>query len=153
MPVHVCGRDPLVVRNSLAVVLLAVLSCLTLAACGSNKESPAEAKQHLCTSLDGFAASVVALQGLGLSSSEDELNSAFDKIDKAWNQVVDDAKGVKSANTDTIKSTYSDLKQAVQDRPTDKPVTEVVAGLQPKLSAFADAWKQFANSVDCKSAS
>ena len=141
------------VRNSLAAVLLAVLCCLSLAACGSDKESPAEAKQHLCTSLDGFAASVVALQGLGLSSSEDELNNALDKIDKAWNQVVDDAKDVKSANTDTIKSTYDDLKQAVQNRPTDKPITEVVAGLQPKLTAFADAWKQFANSVDCKSAS
>jgi prophage DNA circulation protein len=141
------------VRNSLAAVLLAVLCCLSLAACGSNKESPAEAKQHLCTSLDGFAASVVALQGLGLSSSEDELNNALDKIDKAWNQVVDDAKDVKSANTDTIKSTYDDLKQAVQNRPTDKPITEVVAGLQPKLTAFADAWKQFANSLDCKSAS
>jgi hypothetical protein len=38
----------------------------------------------------------------------------------------------------------------VQNRPTDKPITEVVAGLQPKLTAFADAWKQFASSVDCK---
>src|SRR5438093_11271420 len=96
------------VRNSLAATLLAVLCCLSLAACGSNKESPAEAKQNLCTSLDGFAASVVSLQGLGLSSSEDELNNALDKIDKAWNQVVDDDKDVKSANTDKIKSTYND---------------------------------------------
>jgi ABC-type transporter Mla subunit MlaD len=88
-----------------------------------------------------------------LSSSEDELNNALDKIDKAWNQVVDDAKDVKSANTDTIKSTYDDLKQAVQNRPTDKPITDVVAGLRPKLTAFADAWKQFASSLDCKSAS
>jgi len=38
----------------------------------------------------------------------------------------------------------------VQNRPTDKPVTEVVAGLQPKLTAFSEAWKQFAASVDCK---
>jgi hypothetical protein len=29
----------------------------------------------------------------------------------------------------------------------------VIAGLQPKLTAFADAWKQFAASVDCKSTS
>jgi gamma-glutamyl:cysteine ligase YbdK (ATP-grasp superfamily) len=140
-------------RSSLALVLLALLCCLSLAACGSDEESPAEAKQNLCTSLDGFAASVVALQGVGLSSSEDELNDALDKIDEAWNRVVDDAKDVKSANTDTIRSTYDDLKQAVQNRPTDKPVTEVVSGLQPKLVAFADAWKQFANSVDCNSAS
>jgi hypothetical protein len=141
------------VKGGLAVVALALAVTASLVACGSNKESPAEAKQHLCTSLDAFAASVVALQGVGLSSSEDALNNALDKIDKAWDQVVEDAKDVKSANTDTIKSTYDDLKQAVQNRPTDKPITEVVAGLQPKLTAFADAWKQFANSVDCKSAS
>src|SRR5437762_5826029 len=138
------------VRNSLAVVLLALLCCLGLAACGSNKESPAEAKQHLCTSLNGFAASVVALQGAGLSSSEDQLKSALDNVQSAWDKVVADAKDVKTANTDHIKSTYDDLKQAVQNRPTDKPITEVVAGLQPKLTAFADAWKQFARSVDCK---
>ena len=153
MIIHAAARKCLGVRRVSAAVLLALLGCLSLAACGSNKESPAEAKQHLCTSLDAFAASVVSLQGLGLSSSEDELNNQLDKIDKAWNQVVDDAKDVKSAHTDTIESTYDDLKQSVQDRPTDKPITEVVAGLQPKLTAFADAWKQFANSLDCKSAS
>jgi gamma-glutamyl:cysteine ligase YbdK (ATP-grasp superfamily) len=141
------------VKRGLAVVALALAVTASLVACGSNKESPAEAKQHLCTSLNAFAASVVALQGVGLSSSEDALNNALDKVDKAWNQVVADAKDVKSANTDTIKSTYDDLKQAVQNRPTDKPITEVVAGLEPKLTAFADAWKQFANSLACKSAS
>lgn len=140
-------------KRVLAAVVLALAVAASLAACGSNKESAAEAKQHLCTSLDAFAASVVALQGVGLSQSEDELNKALDKIDKAWNQVVGDAKDVKSANTDAIKSTYDDLKRAVKDRPTDKPISEVVAGLEPKLTAFANAWKQFANSLDCKSAS
>ena len=137
-------------KRSLVLAVLALATCAGLAACGSNKESPAEAKQHLCTSLNGFAASVVALQGAGLSSSEDQLKSALDNVQSAWDKVVADAKDVKTANTDHIKSTYDDLKQAVQNRPTDKPITEVVAGLQPKLTAFADAWKQFARSVDCK---
>lgn len=137
-------------KRAAALVVLALAVIAPVAACGSNKESPAEAKQHLCTSLDGFAASVVALQGVGLSSSEDELKSALDNIQAAWDKVVADAKDVKTANTDHIKSTYNDLKGAVQNRPTDKPVTEVVAGLQPKLTAFADAWKQFAASVGCK---
>jgi hypothetical protein len=128
--------------------------CLTLAACGSNKESPAEAKQNLCASLDGFAASVTSLQGLALgSSSEDDIKSALDNIQSAWDKVVADAKDVKNVNTDNIQSTYDDLKKAVQDRPTDKPVAQVVAGLQPQLSAFAQAWKQFASSISCKTTS
>jgi uncharacterized protein YoxC len=141
------------VRRGLALLAVALAAMTALAACGSNKESPAEAKQNLCASLDNFAASVVALQGIGLSSSEDQISSALDTVDKAWNQVVDDAKDVKTANTDNIKSTYNDLKEAVQNRPTDKPVTQVIAGLEPKLTAFAQAWKQFAKSVDCKTTS
>lgn len=134
------------------LVLVAVGLAL-LAGCDSSKPSPAEAKQQLCTSLDNFAASVVALQGVGLGSSEDQLNSALDDVDKAWDKVVADAKDVKNANTDQIKSTYEDLKQAVQNRPTDKPLTEVIAGLESRLRAFASAWKQFASSLDCKSSS
>jgi hypothetical protein len=141
-------------RRAAASVLLAVALCAGLAACGSDKESPAEAKQHLCASLDDFAASVVGLQGVVVpSSSEDDIRAALDKVDEAWQQVVDDAKDVKTANTDNIQSTYQDLKDGVQNRPTDKPVTEVIAGLRPKLTAFAEAWRQFAASLQCKSAS
>jgi uncharacterized protein YoxC len=141
------------VRRGLALLALALVAMTALVACGSNKESPEEAKQNLCASLDNFAASVVALQGVGLSSSEDQISSALDKVDKAWDQVVADAKDVKTANTDNIKSTYNDLKEAVQNRPTDEPVTQVIAGIEPKLTAFAQSWKQFAKSVDCKTTS
>jgi hypothetical protein len=122
-------------------------------ACGSHKQSPAEAKQQLCASLDDFAASVVDLQGLGLSSSEDDITSALNKIDDAWNKVVDSAKNVKTVNTDNLRSAYDGLKRAVQNRPTDKPLTEVVAGLEPHVHAFAQAWKDFGNSLDCKTTS
>jgi hypothetical protein len=142
------------VKRALGLAVLALTLCTSVVACGgSDKESPQAAKQNLCASLDDFAASVVALQGVGLSSSEDDINTALDKIDQAWNKVVDDAKDVKNANTDAVKSAYDDLKDAVQNRPTDTPVTDVISGLEPKLTAFAGAWKQFANSLDCKSSS
>lgn len=137
----------------LALVALALAASLGLVACGSNKESPEEAKQNLCSSVNAFAASVTSLQGLGLSSSEDQLKSSLDDIQKAWDNVVADAKDVKSVNTDNIKKTYNDLTQAVQNRPTDQPVQQVVAGLAPKLTAFADAWRQFASSLQCKTSS
>jgi gamma-glutamyl:cysteine ligase YbdK (ATP-grasp superfamily) len=136
-----------------ALGLLALAVCAGLVACGSSKPSPAEAKQNLCGSLDDFAASVVSLQGVVVNPSEEAINSAVDDIQASWDKVVADAKDVKSANTGNIQSTYDDLKNAVQNRPTDKPITEVISGLQPKLSAFAEAWKQFASSLDCKSAS
>ena len=140
-------------KRLLGIVALALVAATALAACGGDKESPAEAKQNLCASLDDFAASVVALQGVGLSSSQDQIQSALDNIDQAWQQVVADAKDVKTVNTDNIKSTYDDLKQAVQDRPTDQPMTAVIAGLEPKLTAFAQAWKEFAGSLSCKTTS
>jgi hypothetical protein len=140
-------------RRTATLILLIVTAAVGLVACGSDQESQQEAKQHLCTSLDNFAASVVALQGVGLSSSEDELKTSLDKIDDAWHQVVDDAKDVKAASTGSIESAYEDLKQAVQNRPTDKPLTEVIAGLETKVVAFAQAWKDLASGLDCKTTS
>jgi gamma-glutamyl:cysteine ligase YbdK (ATP-grasp superfamily) len=135
------------------LALVALAACLGLVACGSNKQSPADAKQQLCSSVNAFAASVTSLQGLGLNSSKDELKSAVDNIQQAWDKVVGDAKNVKTVNTDNIKQTYKELKQAVQNRPTNEPVQEVIAGLAPKFTAFADAWRQFASSLQCKSSS
>jgi gamma-glutamyl:cysteine ligase YbdK (ATP-grasp superfamily) len=135
------------------LVLVALVACLGLVACGSDKQTPADAKQQLCSSVNAFAASITSLQGLGLGSSKDQLTSAVDNIQKAWDNVVADAKNVKTVNTDNIKKTYNDLRQAVQNRPTNEPVQQVVAGLAPKFTAFADAWREFASSLQCKSSS
>jgi gamma-glutamyl:cysteine ligase YbdK (ATP-grasp superfamily) len=135
------------------LALVALAASLGLVACGSNKQSPAQAKQQLCSSVDAFAASVTSLQGLGLSSSTDQLKGAVDNIQKAWDKVVTDAKNVKTVNTDNVKKTFDDLKNAVQNRPTNEPVQQVVAGLAPKFTAFADSWRQFASSLQCKSSS
>jgi prophage DNA circulation protein len=135
------------------LVPVALVACLGLVACGSDKQTPADAKQQLCSSVNAFAASITSLQGLGLGSSKDQLTSAVDNIQKAWDNVVADAKNVKTVNTDNIKKTYNDLRQAVQNRPTNEPVQQVVAGLAPKFTAFADAWREFASSLQCKSSS
>jgi gamma-glutamyl:cysteine ligase YbdK (ATP-grasp superfamily) len=135
------------------LALVALVACLGLVACGSNKQTPADAKQQLCSSVNAFAASVTSLQGLGLGSSKAQLTSAVDNIQKAWDNVVADAKNVKTVNTDNIKKTYNDLKQAVQNRPANEPVQQVVAGLAPTFTAFTDAWREFASSLQCKSSS
>ena len=141
-------------RGRLAFVVVLLVACVALPACGSDQESQAEAEQHLCDSLDAFAASLVSLQGLSFeAASEDDFKSAGDEINDAWDQVVEDAKDVKTANTDAIESAYDDLREAIQNRPTDEPLTQVIAGLQPKVLAFAQAWKDFAASFDCKTAS
>ena len=138
-------------KRTVAITFAVLAACCGLVACGSDKESQQEAKQHLCSSLDTFAASVVALQGLSLgTSSEDDVDAAADNIGKAWDQVVKDAKDVKNASTDQIECAYNDLKQAIQDRPTDKPITEVIAGLEPQITAFAESWKKLADGLDCK---
>ena len=138
----------------MAITVAVLATCLGLVACGSDKQSQQEAEQQLCSSLDDFAASVVALQGLSLgSSSEDDLKAAADNVNRAWDRVLEDSKDVKSASTDEIQSAYDDLNRAIQDRPTDQPVTTVIAGLEPKIIAFAQAWKHLANGLDCKTTS
>lgn len=152
--IHASSPDDRPVRGKLAIALVLLTASTGLVACGSEKESQAEAKEHLCQSLDDFAATVVSLQGLSLqSTSEDDLNSSLDKVNDAWDNVVEDAKDVKNASTDTIQSAYDDLRDAIENRPTDEPITQVIAGIQPKVTAFAQAWKNFANSLDCSNTS
>jgi hypothetical protein len=139
-------------RLAISVVVL-VTASFGLVACGSKKESQAEAKQHLCSSLDNFKASVTSLQGLSLQSSEDDVKASAQKVNAAWDQVVKDAKDVKNVSIDNIQSAYSDLENAIQNRPTDQPITQVVAGLQTKLTAFSQAWTDFAGSLNCKATS
>ena len=139
----------------LAWTLALVAAVLALPACGSDKESQQEAEQNLCTSLDEFAASVTALQGLSLTgSSRDDLESAAKNIDDQWDQVVKDAKYVKSASTGfEIKSAYEDLKQSIEDRSSSETISEMIAALQPKVTAFAAAWKSLADGLQCEAAS
>jgi hypothetical protein len=141
-------------RRTCALALVALAACFGLAGCGGDEESQQEAVGKLCTSLDDFAASVVGLQGLSLgSSSRDDVEQAADDIQDAWDQVVEDAKDVKTASTADLEAAYDDLKQAVQDRPADEPMTDVIAGLTPKVTAFAQAWKDMADGLSCKTTS
>jgi hypothetical protein len=134
-----------------AVLVAAVALGFVLPGCGSSKESQQEAEQNLCTSLDDFAASVVAVQGLALgSSSEDDIKAATDRIKDSWNAVVEDAKDVKNVSTDQIKSQYEDLKNAIENRPKDKPISETLASLEPTILAFSDSFRQLLNGLDCK---
>jgi gamma-glutamyl:cysteine ligase YbdK (ATP-grasp superfamily) len=129
---------------ALAVVMFGLLGC------GSAKESQRKAEQNLCASLDNFAATLVSLQGVSLrSTSEDDLKSAADDVKKAWDRVVADAHDVNKANVDTIQSSYNDLQEAIRNRPTNKPIAEVIAGLEPKVAAFAGAGRELADGLDC----
>jgi gamma-glutamyl:cysteine ligase YbdK (ATP-grasp superfamily) len=142
------------VKWNFAIALAILAACLGLAGCGSDKESQAEAEQQLCASLNDFAATVVALQGTSFqNSSEGDVKAAVNDVGEAWDQVVQDAKDVRGTSTDTIESAYDDLKQAVEDRPRDKPIGEVVAALESKLAAFARAWTELADGLDCKTTS
>jgi hypothetical protein len=140
-------------RGFAICVVVLVTASLSLVACGSKKESQAEAKQHLCTSVDNFKSTVSSLQGLSLQSSENDIKASTQKVNDAWNQVVKDAKGVKDVSTQKIQSAYDDLINAIQNRPTNQPISQVLTGLQPKLTAFSQAWKDFAASLNCKTTS
>jgi gamma-glutamyl:cysteine ligase YbdK (ATP-grasp superfamily) len=133
-------------------VSLAVLAFVMfgLLGCGSHKESQRQAEQNLCASLDNFTATLLSLQGVSLqSTSEDDVKSAADNVNKAWDRVVADARDVNKANIDAIQSAYVDLKGALRNRPTSKPIAEVIAGLEPKIAAFAGAGRELANGLDC----
>ena len=60
---------------------------------------------------------------------------------------------MKSASTDSIHVAWDDLKQSLQDLSTDESISEMIAALQPKVTAFAEAWKSLADGLSCEASS
>ena len=97
---------------------------------------------------------MIAVQGLALgSSSEEDVKAATNRIKESWNAVVQDAKDVKNVSTDQIKSQYEDLKNGIENRPKDKPISETLTSLEPTIKAFSDSFRQLLNGLDCKATS
>src|SRR5262249_30221242 len=91
----------------------AVLGVLALTIALAGPEDSASAKANYCNSLDNLATTVVNYQGLNpATATNDQLQSAADDIDGAWNDVVDDANDWANAYDNPLGNAVDDLANA-----------------------------------------
>jgi hypothetical protein len=123
---------------------------LLISACGG--ESSETAKANFCNSLSDFSDTVRSYRDLDpTTATNDELNSAADDIESAWNNVVNEAEDWANADDNALTEAYDDLYWAVQWIPSDYTVAETLEALEPELSAFPQAFAETFDGSGCSS--
>ena len=142
-------------KGSLLAVLgtAAVLGVLALTIALAWPEDSASAKANYCNSLDNLATTVVNYQGLNpATATNDQLESAADDINSAWNDVVDDANDWANAYDNPLGNAVDDLAYAIDGLPGDNTIAQDIDDLQPELSALPGAFRETFDGSGCGSA-
>jgi hypothetical protein len=113
-------------------------------------ESSATAKKNFCSSRNNLSSTVMSYQGLDpTKATNDQIDSAYDDITSAWNQVADDADDWANAYDNPLAEAYDDLYWAIQDLPGDNTLAQDLNDLQPELSAFPAAFHETFDGSGC----
>jgi hypothetical protein len=131
----------------------AVVTCLAFAVVAVRGEDSETAKADFCDSASAFATTVQDHRGLDpRTATNDEIDSAYDDVESAWDEMVDDASDWANAYDNELASAYWDLYYAVEELPGDNTMSENVDQLEPELSAFPDAFADTFDGTGCTTA-
>jgi hypothetical protein len=126
------------------------VAALVLMAVAFWPEDSATAKANFCDSLNNLSSTVMSYQGLNpATATNDELDSAYNDIADAWNQVEEDANDWANAYDNPLGEAYDDLYWAYQDLPGDNTIAEDISDLEPELSAFPEAFRKTFDGSGC----
>jgi hypothetical protein len=130
---------------------IGLLVALAFALRGPSSE---QAKQDYCDSLRNLSSTVMSYQGLDVrTATNDELDSAYNDIADAYDQVVQDAEDWANAYDNPLAEAYDNLYWAAQDLPDDYTVSQDLASLQDELAAFPGAFHETFDGSGCSTTS
>ena len=138
---------------SISAVAAALAGVILLAASVWPEDS-ATAKKNYCNSLNNLSATVMSYQGLNpATATNEELDSAYDDIADAYDQVVQDAEDWANAYDNPLGQAYDDLYWAVQDLPSDYTVSQDIDAVSDELAAFPSAFHETFDGSGCSTSS
>jgi hypothetical protein len=116
--------------------------------------SSGQAKQDFCDSLTNLSTTVMNYQGLNpATATNEELDSAYDDIKGAYDQVVQDADDWANAYDNPLAEAYDNLYWAAQDLPDDYTVSQDMSSLSDELAAFPGAFHETFDGSGCSTTS
>jgi hypothetical protein len=137
-------------RMTAAVLVLALG---LVAACTPASDQPS-ADQALCDSLATFADSVQAIGDLDpASDSVDDIRAGVATSEEAWQDVKGAAAAVDEANEAAVEESWTEMKQEIDDFPTDMPMTDAVVEVATAVAELQHAYGEMANGLGCESSS
>jgi hypothetical protein len=134
-----------------ALALVAAAALVGGATACDDEESAATAEQNLCASMEGLSSAILVVQALDLeTATRDDLESARDGIESAWQRVAEDAGDVADADTAALDDAREALDDAVSDVPDDATPREALDEVRPEATALAQTWRQVFDGLGCQ---
>ncbi len=130
----------------LFIALVLVLAC---AGAGCVQPSEEEEEAQLCQDLDELGAALESMENTSLRSSVGDIRDGRDQVQSAMESVRESAGQVANIRVDELNTAYEDLDQAVQDLPDDATVPEAIQTIRPQIQAVRDEQRNLYADLNC----
>jgi len=132
---------PRLVVGAIAVAL--VVGC-------NQSPDQSTAEQALCDSLAMFGDSVTAIADLSPdTASVDDLNTARDTAQEAWDQVKTDAGNQSQADDAALETAWNGLTDAITGLPADVVMADAMATIQSAVDDVQTAFGAMHDGLNC----
>jgi hypothetical protein len=128
---------------------IAALAVIALTACSDDEPSETEAVSAFCSDLDELGSAIEGYSDLTVNSTLDDVESAEEDVQEAFDAVLASADDVADARVDDLEAAYNELLNAGDDISGDDTIGEAATTLITQAAAVADARDDLADSVSC----
>ena len=131
------------------VLFVSVVLILACAAAGCVQPSQEEAQAQLCQDLGKLGVALQDMQGLNATSSVGDIRDARDQVQSAMEDVRSSADQVTNVRVDELNAAYDNLDRAVKSVPDDASVPEALQAIRPEVQGVVNARQNLTTELNC----
>ena len=135
--------------KKMGILFVALVLILACAGAGCVQPSEKEAEAQLCQDLGELGAALENMENTTLRSSVGDIRDGRDQVKSAMEKVRDSAAEVANIRLDRLNAAYEDLDRAVQDLPDDATVPEAIQTIRPYVQAVRDEQRSLYADLNC----
>lgn len=116
----------------------------------ASASSPTATASPVCAAADAFAEALTGFKDtLKPGATLEQINSALDQVEKAYEDLLSTAGSAAQARVDAVRSAEEQLAAAVNDIPDDATLTSAIDSLRDEVATVQAALSDFASQVRC----
>lgn len=131
------------------VFFILVVLILACAGAGCVQPSQEEAQAQLCRDLGQLGVALENMQALNATSSVGDIRDARDQVQSAMENVRTSAGKVSNIRIDDLNTAYDNLDKAVQSIPDNASVPVALQTIRPKIRDVVDARQNLTTELNC----
>ncbi|RXE56335.1 hypothetical protein ABH15_09495 [Methanoculleus taiwanensis] len=131
------------------IFFIAGILILVCAAAGCTQPTEEEAEAQLCQDLETLGVALQNMQDLNATSSVGDIRDARDEVASAMEAVRNSASELGGVRVDELNAAYDNLDRTVQSLPDDASVVEAIQTVRPEMQAVRDARRNLTAELNC----